>query len=163
MIPRRRSDFGGESSRASRSRKKPARRRSCHPRRLPARCCKCINPEKARSHLEPVLASKPEPEGFWLLSRAYLQEGSKDQALQHWKSPTRSAMRILSSPSHRLTSVRIAVPSVIRRSFKLSRLAARPHVLSGRRARQPLAAPESFADPAKRRSRTRSGDRAAQS
>jgi tetratricopeptide (TPR) repeat protein len=38
-------------------------------------------PREARLHLEPALASKPDPEGFWLLSRAFLQEGLKDQTL----------------------------------------------------------------------------------
>jgi tetratricopeptide (TPR) repeat protein len=38
-------------------------------------------PEEARLLLERVLPSDPDHEGFWLLSRAYLQEGEKNKAL----------------------------------------------------------------------------------
>ena len=38
-------------------------------------------PREARLHLEPLLATKPDREAYWLLSRACLQEGLNDQAL----------------------------------------------------------------------------------
>jgi len=38
-------------------------------------------PEQARLHLERFLSSQQDHEFFWLMSRAYLQEGEKNQAL----------------------------------------------------------------------------------
>ncbi len=37
-------------------------------------------PSDARQELKQVLASAPDPEGFWLLSRAFLQEGAMNDA-----------------------------------------------------------------------------------
>ena len=38
------------------------------------------NPVEARAMVEPVLAQGPDQEASWLLSRAYLQEGTEDRA-----------------------------------------------------------------------------------
>ena len=42
-------------------------------------------PEDARLRLERALSSEPDHEGFWLLSRACLQEGVKNKALAAWE------------------------------------------------------------------------------
>jgi tetratricopeptide (TPR) repeat protein len=42
-------------------------------------------PDEARHRLQALLASSPDPEGFWLLSRAHLQEGAMPEALAAWK------------------------------------------------------------------------------
>jgi tetratricopeptide (TPR) repeat protein len=67
-------------------------------------------PQEARSRLEPVLAAKPDPEGFWLLSRAWLQEGMKDQALAALKQAAsfRDENPLLPEPSRYVGSNRCA-------------------------------------------------------
>ena len=42
-------------------------------------------PAEARRQLQVVLSAEPDPEGFWLLSRAYLQEGAQAEALAAWE------------------------------------------------------------------------------
>ena len=42
-------------------------------------------PEKARFELERALSAEPDHEGFWLLSRAWLQYGLTKQALAAWE------------------------------------------------------------------------------
>ncbi len=42
-------------------------------------------PAEARAHLQGLLAERPTSERYWLLSRAYLQEGSINDALVAWK------------------------------------------------------------------------------
>jgi tetratricopeptide (TPR) repeat protein len=42
-------------------------------------------PAEARRHLQIVLRAEPDPEAFWLLSRAYLQEGAQMEALAAWE------------------------------------------------------------------------------
>ena len=42
-------------------------------------------PGEARHQLQNALAAAPDPEGFWLLSRAYLQERAMTEALAAWK------------------------------------------------------------------------------
>ena len=42
-------------------------------------------PTEARLQLEGIVASEPAPESFWLLSRAYLQEGLNGKALAAWE------------------------------------------------------------------------------
>ena len=92
-------------------------------------------PRKARSYLETALASKPEPEGFWLLSRAFLQEGTKDEALGALEKSGsfRDENPLAPEPSPYVGSNRCAVcHSAIFQSQQA--LEARPYVLSGRGA-----------------------------
>jgi tetratricopeptide (TPR) repeat protein len=42
-------------------------------------------PAEAKHELERIIAREPGPETFWLLSRAYLQEGLDSEALAAWK------------------------------------------------------------------------------
>jgi tetratricopeptide (TPR) repeat protein len=42
-------------------------------------------PGEARHQLQSFLAERPDPEGFWLLSRAFLQERTMPEALAAWK------------------------------------------------------------------------------
>jgi tetratricopeptide (TPR) repeat protein len=106
-------------------------------------------PRKARSYLVPVLASKPEPEGFWLLSRAFLQEGSKDQAIEALeKSATfRDENPLVPEPSRYVGSNRCAeCHSAISQSQQASRHA---HTFFPATELGNLSLPpESFADPA---------------
>ena len=91
------------------------------PNELARALLKIHQPQEARVCLERALSIAPDAKGFWLLSRAYLQEGAKTNALQRWKNPLRFGMKTLSSRSHRDSSAQSVVRNVIRRSFNLSK------------------------------------------
>jgi tetratricopeptide (TPR) repeat protein len=81
-------------------------------------------PEEARLLLERVLPSEPDHEGFWLLSRAYLQEGEKNKALAALKKsvPFREEKPLVPEPSRFIGSNRCAeCHSAIFRSQQSSR------------------------------------------
>ncbi|MFI5454121.1 MAG: tetratricopeptide repeat protein [Isosphaerales bacterium] len=42
-------------------------------------------PAEARRQLQIILTMGPDPEAFWLMSRAYLQEGARTEALAAWE------------------------------------------------------------------------------
>jgi len=61
--------------------------RSIMPRKELARALlQTRRPDEARRQLQTVLTAGPDPEAFWLLSRAYLQDGAQTEALAAWEN-----------------------------------------------------------------------------
>jgi tetratricopeptide (TPR) repeat protein len=106
-------------------------------------------PREARIRLESALATKPDAEGFWLLSRACLQEGLKDQALAaiEKSGSFRDENPLVPEPSPYVGSDRCAeCHSAI---FRLQQGSRHAHTFYRAEELGKLALPaESFADPA---------------
>jgi len=54
------------------------------PKQLARALLQARRPDQARRQLQTVLSTRPDAEAFWLLSRAYLQEGAQTEALAAW-------------------------------------------------------------------------------
>jgi len=55
------------------------------PKELVRALLQARRPAEARRQLQIVLTTRRDPEAFWLLSRAYLQEGAQTEALAAWE------------------------------------------------------------------------------
>jgi len=55
------------------------------PKELARALLQARRPDEARRLLQTVLTTGPDPEAFWLMSRAYLQDGAETEALAAWE------------------------------------------------------------------------------
>ena len=85
MTPTAPSRSGGERSNTTHRQQTTFTHRLCNRRNLRAHLLQTHQPAEARLPLERALSLQPDPEGFWLLSRAYLQEGAKEESLAAWE------------------------------------------------------------------------------
>ena len=114
-------------------------------------------PVDARDQLRIVLAQAPDSESYWLLSRAYLQEGATSDALAAWRRPVCSATKTRSCPNpRRLSDPRHAANVIIPLTLRSRTRGTHGPFFGSLNSGIWIFHPRRFASLANQRSRTRS-------